>query len=161
MDAGIEDERIHEMDWWETRVLSRPGSKGPIKTTFICCPAQHSSGACSMCTIVCLYLAGTYASATPFSIYVRIQVVESMINERRCGPVGLQKMVTAQCIMLGETISTILSGTNALMDCFSDTGYMTEKGPCPAFKGEGKSHEIMWPRFTDSVSRNWREARPV
>lgn len=65
MDAGIEDERIHEMDWWENRVLSRPGSNGPIRTTFICCPAQHSSGACS---IVCLSLAGTHASATPLPI---------------------------------------------------------------------------------------------
>jgi hypothetical protein len=43
----------------------------------------------------------------------------------------------------------------------SDTGYLTEKGPCPAFKGEGKSYEILWPTFTDVVSRNWREVRSV
>jgi len=48
-----------------------------------------------------------------------------------------------------------------LTDRFSDTGYMTENGPCPAFKGESEIHGVLWSRFTDNVSRNWREARAV
>ena len=49
----------------------------------------------------------------------------------------------AQYIMLGESISTILSKDRILTDRFRDTGYMTENGPCPAFKGEGKIYKIV------------------
>jgi len=143
VDAGIEGERVHEMDWWESLVLTRLASGGPIRTTFICCPAQHGSGAYSI-----IFLSLWYANATH---YVRIQVVESWINGRRCGPVGLCRRVGVQYIMLGESTPTILSTGKMLTDRFSDTGYMTENGPCPAFKGEGESHKLVWPRFTDSV----------
>lgn len=154
LDAGIEDGRIHEMDWWEVLELSRRGSTGPIRTTFICCPAQHGSGAYS---IMYLSLAGMQVR----SHYVRIQVVESWINGRRCGPVGLCGRMGAQYIMLGKCIYPILLSAKILTDRCSDTGYMTENGPCPAFKGESENHEIMRSRFTFNVSRNWTEARSV
>jgi hypothetical protein len=116
------------MDWGQEVLLSPVGSETPIR--FICAPAQHGSGPCALHIFT---LADLLSCRTR-----RVGSTGESLGKLDCSTRAAEWQ--GYCILCRVTVLGLGSPFDESDLLISDTGYMTETGPCPAFKEVGTKY---------------------